>query len=48
MSYLQPKGIHKNLGMPKLNDYEKSLLEECLPILTQHIKQGEAFAAAKI
>jgi len=45
---LGPMGVAKNLGMGKLNEYEKALLEECIPILSQHIKMGEAFAAAKI
>ena len=36
-------GIEKNLGLPPLNDYEKSLLEAAIPELKKNIKKGEDF-----
>ncbi|XP_021958912.1 malate dehydrogenase, mitochondrial [Folsomia candida] len=41
---LGPEGVVKNLGLPQLNDYEKSLLNDCIPALTQHIRAGEGAA----
>uniref|UniRef100_A0A6B2EBQ2 Malate dehydrogenase, mitochondrial n=1 Tax=Phlebotomus kandelakii TaxID=1109342 RepID=A0A6B2EBQ2_9DIPT len=36
-------GLEKNLGLPKLNDYEKKLLEKAIPELNANIKKGEDF-----
>lgn len=36
-------GIEKNLGLPQLNAYEKSLLEAAIPELQKNIKKGEDF-----
>lgn len=42
---LGKNGLEKNLGLPKLNDYEKQLLEAAIPELKKNIKKGEDFAA---
>jgi len=44
---LGPHGVEKNLGIPTLNSYENDLLAECIPVLAQHIKAGEAVADLK-
>nr|AHB50501.1 malate dehydrogenase 2 [Mayetiola destructor] len=36
-------GIEKNLGLPQMNAYEKSLLESAIPELQKNIKKGEDF-----
>lgn len=36
-------GIEKNLGLPKLNAFEQSLLEAAIPELQKNIKKGEDF-----
>lgn len=36
-------GVCKNLGLGKLNDFEKKLLEAALPELEKNIKKGEDF-----
>lgn len=40
----KPEGVVKNLGLPELNEYEKSLLAECVLTLTQHIRAGEGYS----
>lgn len=40
---LGKNGIEKNLGLPKLNAYEQSLLEAAIPELQKNIKKGEDF-----
>lgn len=40
---LGKNGIEKNLGLPKMNDYEKALLEKAIPELQSNIKKGEQF-----
>ena len=40
-----PQGISKNLGMGKLSDFEKKLVEGALPELKASIKKGEDFVA---
>lgn len=37
-------GIKKNLGLPKLNSFEKKLLEAAIPELHSNIKKGVEFA----
>lgn len=37
----------KNLGIPKLTDYEFCLLESAVDIIAQHIEQGEDFVREK-
>lgn len=37
-------GIKKNLGLPKLNSYEKKLLDAAIPELHNNIKKGVEFA----
>lgn len=36
-------GIESNLGLPKLNSYEKSLLAAAIPELKKNIQKGEEF-----
>lgn len=36
-------GIVENLGLPKMNDYEKGLLKAAMPELIKNIKTGEDF-----
>lgn len=36
-------GIEKNLGLPSLNAFEKSLLDAAIPELKKNIKKGEDF-----
>ncbi|KAK6636460.1 malate DEHYDROGENASE, NAD-dependent [Polyplax serrata] len=40
---LGPNGIKQNLGIGKLNDFEKELLKKALPELAANIKKGEDF-----
>lgn len=40
---LGKNGIEQNLGLPKLNAYEQSLLEAAIPELQKNIKKGEDF-----
>lgn len=40
---LGKNGIEKNLGLPKMNDYEKALLAKAIPELHANIKTGEDF-----
>ena len=42
---LGKNGLEKNLGLGKLNDFEKKLLEGALPELKGSIKKGVEFAA---
>ena len=42
---LGKNGIEKNLGLGKLNDFEKELLKAALPELKGSIKKGIEFAA---
>ncbi|XP_055853334.1 malate dehydrogenase, mitochondrial [Episyrphus balteatus] len=42
---LGKNGLEENLGLPKLNDYEKKLLVEALPELQKNIKKGVDFVA---
>jgi len=37
------KGIEKNLGLGKLNDFEQQLLKEAIPELKKSIEKGEKF-----
>jgi len=41
---LGKNGIEENLGLPKLNDFEKKLLEAAIPELKNNIKKGVNFA----
>lgn len=41
--FFQPNGIKQNLGIGKLNDFEKELLKKALPELAANIKKGEDF-----
>ncbi|KAL5274624.1 hypothetical protein ACFFRR_000987 [Megaselia abdita] len=41
---LGKNGIQENLGLPKLNDFEKKLLEAAIPELKNNIKKGVDFA----
>ncbi|XP_061387620.1 malate dehydrogenase, mitochondrial [Musca vetustissima] len=43
---LGKNGIEENLGLPKLNDYEKKLLEAAIPELKKNIQKGVDFANA--
>lgn len=43
---LGKNGIQENLGLPKLNDYEKKLLEAAIPELKKNIQKGVDFANA--
>jgi len=40
---LGKNGIEKNLGLPKLNAYEQTLLDAAIPELQKNIKKGEDF-----
>lgn len=40
----QKAGIETNLGMGKLNEFERALLEAAMPELIKSIKKGEEFA----
>jgi len=40
---LGKNGLEENLGLPKLNDYEKKLLAAALPELLKNIKKGVEF-----
>lgn len=40
---LGKKGIEKNMGLGKLNDYEKELVKLALPDLEKNIKRGQDF-----
>lgn len=40
---LGKNGIEKNLGLPSLNAYEKTLLDAAIPELQKNIKKGEDF-----
>jgi malate dehydrogenase len=42
---LGKNGLEKNLGLGKLNDFEKDLLKASLPELKGSIKNGVEFAA---
>uniref|UniRef100_A0A0K8TPD6 Malate dehydrogenase, mitochondrial n=1 Tax=Tabanus bromius TaxID=304241 RepID=A0A0K8TPD6_TABBR len=41
---LGKNGIEENLGLPKLNDFEKKLLEAAIPELKKNIEKGVKFA----
>lgn len=41
---LGKNGLEKNLGLPKLNAYEKALVENAICDLAKQIKKGEDFA----
>lgn len=41
---LGKNGIEENLGLPKMNAFEKALLEKALPELKDNIKKGVEFA----
>lgn len=43
---LGKQGLQENLGLPKLNDYEKKLLEAAIPELKKNIQKGIDFANA--
>ncbi|KAH8385158.1 malate dehydrogenase, mitochondrial [Drosophila serrata] len=43
---LGKNGVQENLGLPKLNDYEKKLLEAAIPELKKNIQKGIDFANA--
>ncbi|KAH8399012.1 hypothetical protein KR215_000308 [Drosophila sulfurigaster] len=43
---LGKNGLQENLGLPKLNDYEKKLLEAAIPELKKNIQKGIDFANA--
>ncbi|EDW38450.1 GL12005 [Drosophila persimilis] len=43
---LGKSGLKENLGLPKLNDYEKKLLEAAIPELKKNIQKGIDFANA--
>ncbi|KAK9890925.1 hypothetical protein WA026_012266 [Henosepilachna vigintioctopunctata] len=40
---LGPAGVMRNLGIPKLNDYENCLFDNAIPILISDIQRGEKF-----
>jgi len=40
---LGKNGVEKNLGLPKLNDFEQELLSKAIPELKKNIKKGEEF-----
>ncbi|XP_045473871.1 malate dehydrogenase, mitochondrial-like [Harmonia axyridis] len=40
---LGPAGVMRNLGIPKLNDYEKCLFDNIIPILINDIQRGEKY-----
>nr|CAB3263711.1 malate dehydrogenase, mitochondrial-like [Phallusia mammillata] len=42
---LGPNGVKKNFGLGNLSDYEKKLVDACVPELQKSIKKGEEFAA---
>ncbi|KAJ3220343.1 malate DEHYDROGENASE, NAD-dependent [Dinochytrium kinnereticum] len=42
---LGPKGVERILPLPKLNDYEKSLMEKAVPELQGNIKKGVEFVS---
>ncbi|KAM7360529.1 malate dehydrogenase 2 [Cochliomyia hominivorax] len=43
---LGKSGLQENLGLPKLNDFEKKLLEAAIPELKKNIQKGIDFANA--
>lgn len=43
---LGKQGLQENLGLPKLNDFEKKLLEAAIPELKKNIQKGIDFANA--
>lgn len=43
---LGKQGLQENLGLPKLNDYEKKLLAAAIPELKKNIQKGIDFANA--
>lgn len=43
---LGKNGLQENLGLPKLNDFEKKLLEAAIPELKKNIQKGIDFANA--
>lgn len=45
---LGPKGISRVLPLPKLNSYEKEMLDIAIPELKQNIEQGINFAQSKL
>lgn len=40
---LGPNGIRKNLGLPKLSEFEHCMLDNAIPTLIADIKRGEQF-----
>ena len=44
---LGKNGLEKNLGIDKLSDYEKKLLDAAIPELKKNIQKGEDFANKK-
>lgn len=44
---LGPNGITKNLGIPKLSEFESCLLDNAIPTLISDIKRGEKFAGVQ-
>lgn len=43
---LGPEGVEKNLGLGELTDFEKKLVDACVPELQKSIEKGEKFAAS--
>lgn len=43
----QKNGLEKNLGIGKLSEFEKKLLDAAIPELKKNIKKGEDFANKK-
>ena len=41
---MQANGIIENYGLGTLTEYERSLLDECIPRLIKSINKGEEFA----
>lgn len=41
---IDKNGLKENLGLGKLSDYEKKMVEQCIPELKASIKKGEEFA----
>ena len=41
--FFQKNGVEKNLGIGKIIDYEKGLIDKAMPELIGSIKKGEQF-----
>ena len=42
---LGPTGVVRNLGLPKMTEFEKSLMQSAIPFLQKDIKMGVSFVS---